>query len=256
MSGLNEKIVNTKTLEEMPQDDILAIAKAYASVVDEAKQFKEVYYGEAQKVAIIGMSGRQKSMEQYLSPELYAQMTTLVSEKVKKDDILVSGGAAWADHVAVSLFNDNKVAGLELYMPCVWDADKTQFYDSGASHWATNPGRMANTCHKKFSAVLGRNTLADIGAAVAKGAVIKTYAGFHARNSKIATTCDSLVCLTFAAGDAPVGGGSADTWRKCKSPKTHISLAPYAKSKRVAESTIQIRRPKKPKTLESFFSPL
>ena len=62
---------------------------------------------------------------------------------------LVSGGAAWSDHVAVELFLSDEYDGLTLHMPCKWI--RKEHYDNGSYSWQTNPGKLANSCHRKFS---------------------------------------------------------------------------------------------------------
>lgn len=183
------------------------------------------------RVAVVGTAGRAKDFESHLTHDLFEDMVRLVETKVLPDTILVSGGAAWADHVAVTLFLRGKVSGLELHIPCGWDAKSTQFIDTGAYHWAANPGRTANAYHRSFSKTIGRSSLSEIAFAQEKGAVLTMHNGFHARNTVIARECDRAVCLTWADGDAPTDGGSLDTWRKCTKPKEHISLLSLIETK-------------------------
>jgi len=63
--------------------------------------------------------------------------------------ILVIGGAAWADHIAVNLYNNGAYPNLELYLPCRYD--NCSYYDNGESHWSRNPGKISNYYHKLFS---------------------------------------------------------------------------------------------------------
>lgn len=175
------------------------------------------------RIAIIGTAGR--SRKDSLTKELFRKMVAAVENEITPDAILVSGGAAWADHVAVELFLQGKCAGLELYLPC--EHDGFQFVDNGDGHWARNPGRLANKYHKYFSFVLGVDTLGAIDQALNQGAVKRVYNGFHARNTLVATTCDKLVALTWATSDTEIEGGTKDTWTKCKLPppqKKHVCL--------------------------------
>lgn len=183
------------------------------------------------RVAVVGTAGRAKDFESHLTQDLFEDMVRVVADKVMPDTVLVSGGAAWADHVAVTLFLRGKVSGLELHMPCEWDAKRTQFVDTGALHWAANPGRTANAYHRSFSKAIGRSSLSEIASAQEKGAVLTTHDGFHARNTVIARECDRAVCPTWASGDAPTGGGSLDTWRKCTKPKEHLSFLTLIEAK-------------------------
>src|SRR5690606_1280513 len=69
-------------------------------------------------IAIIGTAGRGDDAAK-LGPALFAAMVRDAAERVAAfpDPRLVSGGAAWADHVAVKLFLEGKVAGLTLHLP-------------------------------------------------------------------------------------------------------------------------------------------
>jgi hypothetical protein len=134
---------------------------------------------------------------------------------------LVSGGAAWADHVAVRLFLDGKASSLTLHLPCPFVDGK--YLDTGSNDWRTNPGQSANYYHQKFSQAMGCDTLADIQTAISKGANVVVGAGFHQRNSQIAKS-DVLLAFTWAVGDTPSDGGTLDTWNKCKAPKLHVQL--------------------------------
>lgn len=178
------------------------------------------------KVAVVGTAGRGKEVQHLLTRCLFESMVKEVAARLVRplETVLISGGAAWADHVAVTLFLRGKVAGLELHLPCAWDAAKNQFVDTGSSHWAANPGRTANAYHRKFTTVLGRSSMNEIATARARGAVFATHDGFHARNTVLARECDRTISLTWAEGDAPTSGGSLDQWRKCLKAKEHVSL--------------------------------
>eukprot|EP00041_Stephanoeca_diplocostata_P000371 m.14413 g.14413 ORF g.14413 m.14413 type:complete len:232 (+) comp10441_c0_seq3:241-936(+) len=180
------------------------------------------------KIAVVGTAGRAKEYASQMNRRLFESMVQAIAMKVSSKTTLISGGAAWADHIAVTLFLRRKVAGLRLHLPCEWDESKTQLIDNGESHWAKNPGHMANAYHRKFSKVIGRSSLAEIAAAKKKGAILTVHSGFHVRNTVIAQECDKTLSLTWAAGDAPTSGGSLDQWRKCTKPKEHVSLRSLA----------------------------
>ena len=139
---------------------------------------------------------------------------------------LVSGGAAWSDHVAVTLFLEDRVAGLTLYLPCpLMTGEPPSFASNGSRSWKTNPGWLANDRHQSFSVEIGRHTLREIEAARLKGARIVTdYSGFHARNSAIAKNAERLIAFTWGADVAPAAGGTLDTWKKARCEKVHVSL--------------------------------
>lgn len=184
------------------------------------------------KVAIVGMAGRDKTMYKLLTKQLFESMVQRVADRLPtttNNVVLISGGAAWADHVAVTLFLRGKVHGLELCLPCEWNSIKSEFHDNGKKDWRVNPGRTANQYHRKFSSVIGRSSLQELQIAGDKGASFNVYNGFHQRNGVIADKCDKTISLTWASGNAPTSGGSLDQWRKCKKPKEHISLMPLVK---------------------------
>lgn len=171
------------------------------------------------KIAIIGTAGRSSNG---LTRDLFTKMVAVGKYAVAHGTELVSGGAAWADHVAVTLFLQDVVPKLTLYLPCAWAGE--HFHDTGVRDWRTNPGGLANYYHKRFSEVMGYDTLAQIAAAITKGATVVVGNGFHNRNSQIAQ-CDAMLAFTWARG-APEDGGTLDTWRKCTAEqKVHVSLA-------------------------------
>ena len=98
-------------------------------------------------VSIIGTSGRKES----LNLELYKKMilsTKTFLENLNLDYIiLVSGGAAWSDHIAVTLFLNRQnynlnIKELRLYLPCQFDMETKRFYDNGSKDWRVNPGKV------------------------------------------------------------------------------------------------------------------
>lgn len=186
-------------------------------------------------VAIIG-NARKISPENEEVFTLMCQTALLVIKNKfqlsMSDVVLVSGGAAWGDHVAVALFiqgmTEGKDApkGLELYLPCNWfDAEKG-FEDSGNTDWKVNPGYLTNTLHRSFSqAIKTRNSLQDLQTAKELGAVFNSsHRGFHNRNTAVAEACQYMIAFTMDAIE-PKNSGTADTWNKFKGPnKVHVSI--------------------------------
>ena len=142
-------------------------------------------------------------MTKQLFDGMLAEAERIVTQQLKLDweDIaLVSGGAAWSDHVAVQLYFLHG-CDLMLYFPCGWDDKTMRFVDSGGS----SPGRSANRYHTAFSSSTGYNSLRDIQLAMLTGAVVDTSRrGFHARNTAIAEHCDILIAFSWGAGNAPM----------------------------------------------------
>ena len=187
------------------------------------------------RVAVVGTAGRgvdgSKMTSSLFRCMIDAALGTVTHRfRLRTQQIvLVSGGAAWADHVAVKLWMEHLdiFQGLRLHLPCsfVRDARSPRAYDSGGTDWRTNPGRTMNSLHQRFSARIGSNTMADLLAAEALGAVIdSSVKGFHARNTLIA---QSEYLIAFTWGDSvhiPKDGGTLDTWNKCSGTKVHVPL--------------------------------
>jgi len=102
------------------------------------------YPPQKMKIAVIGTAGRNED-GQKLSKEKFFEMVALVSKlKDAKEATLVSGGAAWADHIAVVVFLLGNCKSLSLHLPCAWDVLREQYADTGEFDWRTNPGGTAN----------------------------------------------------------------------------------------------------------------
>lgn len=187
------------------------------------------------RVAIIGTAGRGKEP---MTLALFDAMVQAARETMThtlgldpKECQLVSGGAAWADHVAVALFLQGDVAGLTIYAPCAFVGAAAGFEDTGAADWRINPGKSANHYHARFSKAVKRDTLAEIAAAQQQGARISVghtaAKGFHARNKSIAAAATHMIAFSWGEGPAPSDGGTAHTWNQCKLDSTykkHIGL--------------------------------
>lgn len=186
-------------------------------------------------VSIIGTAGRD--FGDMLTPKLYAAMVRRANTIIRKDlgfsgpVDLVSGGAAMADHVAVSLFSldESHLPGsdlrLTLHLPCEWVKvnNQYQFEDTGSADWRTNPGKLANYYHKKFCSRARLNSFAELQNAIEAGAETHIHKGFHARNHLVAAS-DVLIAFTWADGDSPDDGGTKHTWDKSTGKKIHVSL--------------------------------
>jgi len=148
----------------------------------------------------------------------------------------VSGGAAWADHVAVQLFlaeqmdpDGHPFAGLRLFLPApfILSPKNSKALDTGSSDWRVNPGRLMNQLHAQFGAKLAKSTLYDICVAHAFGAKLLTQGrGFHARNKLIAAEAERVLAFTWGADSArPKDGGTAHTWGLAlRAIKVHVPL--------------------------------
>lgn len=169
-------------------------------------------------LAIIGTAGRKED-EKRLTTNHFKAMCIIAEgliEQVNESNYplthLVSGGAAWTDHVAVRLFLDKKAPGLRIFMPAAWDDGS--YHDNGNRDAYENPGGTANYYHKLFQQKTGINSLTEILIAKSHGAeLIPVLRGFHARNALVAKS-DFLLACTFGNERMVKDGGTADTVRK------------------------------------------
>lgn len=173
--------------------------------------------------AIVGTAGRKedgKALTRHHFNAMYAIAEGLlqqINESNYPITHLVSGGAAWADHVAVRLFLDKKVPNLRLFLPDLWD--NGSYHDTGDKDPYRNPGGTANYYHGLFQKKTGINSLSDIQIAQAHGAHLVDrnrhgkMLGFHARNALVAKS-DFILACTFGDGHMLKDGGTADTIRK------------------------------------------
>jgi hypothetical protein len=165
--------------------------------------------------AVVGTAGRKDDAAK-LSVKHFEAMCVVATgliDQFKENNYpithLVSGGAAWADHVAVKLFLQKKAPHLRLFLPCEWD--NGSFKDTGSDDFKTNPGRTANRLHKSFQNRTRINSLTEIQIAKAEGAeLIDIAKGFYARNALVAKS-DFLLAITYGNGHEVKDGGTAHT---------------------------------------------
>ena len=181
-------------------------------------------------ISIIGSAGRKGLLYKF-KRDIYDKMMKECKEIVDEvrqvneteDITLVSGGAAFADHLAVDLYLEGYVNKLVLHLPCDWDYENKQYVSTGEQDWRTNPGGTSNYCHNQFSARFDKNSLEEIHRAIEKGAVINSKnKGFHNRNNLVAK---SDYILAFSTGNnEPDTSGTKYTWNKCKGEKIFVCL--------------------------------
>lgn len=177
------------------------------------------------RVAIIGTAGRAvDARSKDLNAALYEKMIIKAKELIADLDRnlaeieLISGGSAWSDHVAVSLFLTGEYGALTLYCP----APFTDKFES-VPGTGTSPGCTLNFYHRCFSEKVKIDSLREIKRAVRKGATLDSSStGFHERNSKVAKS-DVVIAFTWSEG-APLGGGTGDTWKKVPKGATKIRI--------------------------------
>jgi hypothetical protein len=182
-------------------------------------------------VAVIGTAGRGDDNKE-LYPEKFAAMRektiealNILRSKGYTINRLVSGGAAWADHLAVDLYLHSQVPALTLHLPAPFK--NGQFHDTGVFDWKTNPGGTVNHYHRLFSARLEKDTFAEIGQAIAKGATVVITPGLFERNALVAKA-DAVIALTFGRGKELKDGGTAHTAEAYLRNCGRVSKAPLA----------------------------
>jgi hypothetical protein len=164
-------------------------------------------------LGIIGTAGRREDAAK-LTPIVLARMgavaqTAAITLGATK---LVSGGAAYADHLAIHLFLRGQVMDLLLHLPVAFAYG---CYDEGCSS-----GRACNHYHRQFREQTGHDSLQDITDALKRGAGFtiehgptKGYSSMFARNAKVAASADILLAFTFGESGFPAlkDGGTSHT---------------------------------------------
>lgn len=175
------------------------------------------------RVAIIGTAGRDKT--EVMDKALWEAMLADARRRVTPEDVLVSGGAAWADHLAVRLFLDGSVKGLELYLPAPLEGMRFQGPDQSSAS-------AANYYHGRFLELAEVDGLGELEMAIQSGAVVQSepaspgYGSMFKRNAKVAAASDAVIAYTFGNGDEPADGGTKNTWDQVTGRKLHVALGP------------------------------
>ncbi len=184
------------------------------------------------RVALIGTAGRSADGKR-ITLSLYQKMVTFADEWLiakfpdRSEIILVSGGAAVSDHIAIVLYlqglrNDNPFGGLELHLPARFA--HSSFVESGAKFDA---GRISNHYHRVFSTRIygnGAHTRRQIQLAQDSGAVVKIYSGFKVRNLRVGKA-DHLLAFTWGSGAVLADDGTAHCWaHSIALTKEHVPL--------------------------------
>jgi len=176
------------------------------------------------RISIIGTAGRKEAAP-LMTVDLYRLMIKSAMYQVDKYDTgaegtLVSGGAAWSDHLAISLFKKKIRPSLHLHLPAELDFPNNRFSEK------TRDGGIANYYHRQFSQKIGVDTLKSICNIVQE--TYCTYdvsSGFFARN-RLVGDCDVLIAYTWGEGNQPADGGTLNTWKSSYAPiKVHIPLS-------------------------------
>jgi len=178
-------------------------------------------------VGVIGSAGRKEDAIK-MTQQVYQWMYRDASYRIVKffQDSqhnklhFHSGGAAWSDHLIVSLLKSGIGDGATLHLP-------TRFHTQYAQYTDNPTGQAANYYHKQFTEKLGQDTLVGLAHFLLDPRVKNiVYRGFFKRNLGIAKASELLLAYTWAPGTRPkVKSGTAHTWdHSTASTKTHIPL--------------------------------
>lgn len=148
-------------------------------------------------------------------------MCRKAAEFVDPEDDLQSGGAAWADHVAVVLFLAGRARSLTLYLPAEFDLASARFVETSRDRF--DCGRIANHYHDLFTMRTGWRSMIMIAEAVRTGAKLVVVPGFRNRNIPVGD-CDWLLAFTFERAGFP-GGGTRHCWNNSTArQRLHIPI--------------------------------
>lgn len=175
------------------------------------------------RVAIIGSAGRNKDGER-VNKKLYSRLVGharhFIASLGIEDCTLVSGGAAFVDHVAVTLHLIGVSQKLVLYLPAQWDGEK---------YCGNSDSGYANYLHYCFSEALGEKkekSLETIGKLISVGNHDFEHhfgKGFKERNLDVAKS-DILMAYTFNKGGPKPRSGTLHTWNHSDAKKYHFNL--------------------------------
>jgi hypothetical protein len=192
-------------------------------------------------LALAGSAGRQADAAK-VSRELYDRMFDETRKTISdwKIEHLVSGGAAFADHLAVRAFLEGKARTLTLFLPARFVG---RSYQQNPRYYS-NPGKTSNDLHARFSKTCAIDSLGELAEAIRRGANVHVHEGFQTRNIHVAHAANHMLAFTFGNStsrdlkpddegfqNAAVAGlkitkGTAHCWGeawKCRL-KTHIDL--------------------------------
>lgn len=173
-------------------------------------------------VAVIGTAGRDKDRTYDL--DLWCKMWDDACKRFSPGKYyhLVSGGAAWADHLAVELFLAQRVSQLTLHFPAPFERGR----------FCGKAGEAANFYHKRFTEATGIDSLRQLREVIERTNCAHTqhegredYAGMFARNDLIAKESEACLAYSWGTGDKPADGGTKYTWDRIQGRKVHVSLS-------------------------------
>lgn len=175
-----------------------------------------------------GTAGRGTTI-QSLSLEVYDLMSAAHKGIIDFYNVhtIVSGGAAWSDHLAVTAYLKGEVESLRINIPGKFDTEKCIFVTRDRND---NKDHI-RTCNYYHSLMEGKGipSRQQIKEAIDKGAQVYSYKDFFRRNVVSTQMARRMVAFTYAGGDTPADGGTKFTWDRFHGPKVHIPIASLGK---------------------------
>jgi hypothetical protein len=192
-------------------------------------------------LGVIGTAGRKERMTKehfVFMVERTKKAIAAIKEATGAEAVrLVSGGAAWSDHVAVSLFIKGDVQAVSLHLGAQFETDGFTVKQ------ANDAGDLLNKYHRQFSLAMTGGKSAGHSLSTIGNLVNQYYQdprderiqftfqngeikGLFDRNTLIAKDSDFLIAFTF--GEKGPIGGTKDTYDKYlamgKKNARHVSL--------------------------------
>ena len=171
--------------------------------------------------SIIGTAGRKDDAKRLSKNhfEAMCECARLLLKQLQETDYgidtLVSGGSAWADHVAVKLFLNKEVPKLKLFFPCQFLGNVDAFdpvpLNNHERQRGYSTGEILNKYHARFSRKINCNSIGELQQAIQMGAtVVVPRGGFHGRNALVAQS-DVILAMTFGDKEWVKDGGTSNT---------------------------------------------
>jgi len=165
------------------------------------------------KLGIIGTAGRKEDGDKLkLGHWILMNGVAETLALALKVDGFVSGGAAWADAVAVHLYlnyQNSKRFDLSLHLPAKLTI--TGFMQGFDKYDA---GKTSNYYHELFSKKIGIDSIQELNCAAGLCCNTTISADFKSRNTLVANEADVLLAFTFCEGPELKDGGTKDTMNK------------------------------------------
>lgn len=176
-------------------------------------------------IAIVGSAGRQDDVAKMNDATfgiMCASARNIIQSLLVPHEqyAVVSGGAAWVDHIAVYLYNKGYARRLTLHLPCKLSCDYLMFVNNPKSANLDIEGKTVYTInhyHTLFSDITFCDTWESrrqICTALETGAEFTVSEGFFARNTLVARDADYIIAFTYGNQAKLKNGGTADTMRK------------------------------------------